>query len=137
MGVLLDSTVVIAAERAGKSPRQVIEELANLLGDADAALSVVTVIELAHGIERADSAQRRERRQRFLDELLSEMAVEPVTVPIAFRAGRIDGLLHAQGQRVALGDLLIGATALELGYAVATHNARHFDRIADLEVRTL
>jgi predicted nucleic acid-binding protein len=35
-----------------------------------------------------------------------------------------------------LPDLLIGATALELGYAVATHNSRHFELIPGLTVRT-
>jgi predicted nucleic acid-binding protein len=33
--------------------------------------------------------------------------------------------------------LLIGATALELGYAVATYNVRHFGMIPDLEVKQL
>lgn len=137
MGVLLDSTVLIAAERAGKNPREVIEEIAAALGDREATLSVVTVIELAHGIERANSAERRTTRQRFLDELLAEMLPEPVNVPIAFRAGKLDGSLQAKGTRVALGDLLIGATALELGYAVVTRNARHFRMIPNLAVEEL
>ena len=135
MGVVLDSSVLIAAEREGKNPRQVIEEIAAKLGDTEATLSVVTVTELAHGIERADSATRRTTRERFLQELLSEISVEPVTTPIAIRAGRIDGSLHAKGLRVALADLLIGATALELGYSVVTHNLRHFEVIPNLEVK--
>ena len=69
MGVLLDSTVLIAAERAGQNPRQVIEEIASALEDAEATLSVVTIIELAHGIERADSTQRRTLRERFVARL--------------------------------------------------------------------
>jgi predicted nucleic acid-binding protein len=42
------------------------------------------------------------------------MPVHPVTVPIALRAGQIDGQLQAAGTRVALADLLIGTTALVL-----------------------
>ena len=129
MGIVLDSTALIAAERAGKNPRGVIEEIAEALGDTEAALSVVTIIELAHGIERANTNERRTTRDRFLHELLAEITPEPVTVPIAFRAGKLDGSLQAVGTRIALGDLLIGATALELGYAVATHNVRHFQMI--------
>ena len=34
---------------------------------------------------------------------------------IAFRAGKIDGSLQASETRIALADLLTGATALELG----------------------
>jgi predicted nucleic acid-binding protein len=53
---------------------------------------------------------------------------------IALHAGKIDGNLQAKGTRIPLGDLLIGATALELGYSVATHNIRHFEAIPDLTV---
>ncbi len=137
MGIVLDSTVLIGAERAGKNPRAVIEEIAVALGDTEAALSVVTVLELAHGIERANTIERRTGRERFINELLTEITPEPVTVAIAFRAGRLDGSLQAAGTRVALGDLLIGATALELGYAVATHNVRHFRMIPGLMVKHL
>jgi predicted nucleic acid-binding protein len=137
VGVVLDSTILIGAERAGKNPRAVIEEIAIALGDTEAALSVVTVLELAHGIERADTIERQAVRERFINELLTEITPEPVTVAIAFRAGRLDGSLQATGTRVALGDLLIGATALELGYAVATHNVRHFQMIPGLVVEHL
>ena len=60
----------------------------------------------------------------------------PITVPIAFRAGKIDGSMRAKGLP-PLGDLLIGATALEIGYAVVTHNIRHFQMIPGLEVKQL
>ena len=67
----------------------------------------------------------------------SQFSVEPVTIPIALRAGKIDGSLQAKGMRIALGDLLIDATALELSYSVVTHNARHFEAISDLAVALL
>ena len=98
MGLVLDSTVIIAAERAGANPRKIIEDLVARHGDADAALSVVTVLELAHGIERANSDERRILRQHFLDELVDEIPVEPITIPVAVRAGRIAGALQATGQ---------------------------------------
>jgi hypothetical protein len=44
MGIVLDSTVLIAAERAGKNPRQVIKDVAARLGDMEATLSVLTRI---------------------------------------------------------------------------------------------
>jgi tRNA(fMet)-specific endonuclease VapC len=137
LGIVIDSTVVIAAERAGKNPRGMVEEIAAVWGDTEAILSVITVVELAHGIERADSAKRRITRERFIEELLNEIPVEPITVPIAFRAGKLDGSLQAMGLRIALGDLLIGTTALELGYAVLTHNVRHFLMMPGLTVMQL
>jgi predicted nucleic acid-binding protein len=72
-----------------------------------------------------------------MSELLNEIPVEPISVPIAFRAGKIDGSLQARGLKIPLGGLLIGATALELGFAVVTHNVRHFEKIPNLDVRTL
>jgi len=57
-----------------------------------------------------------------------------VTTKIAFRASRIDSSLQAQGLQVALADLLIGTTALQLGYSVLPHNVRHFKKIPDLDV---
>jgi predicted nucleic acid-binding protein len=137
VGIVLDSTVLIAAERAGQNPRGVIRELFGKVGDTEATLSIVSVVELAHGIERANSTARRIAREGFLNELLSEISVEPITLPIAPRAGKIDGSLQANGLTIALGDLLIGATALELGYSVATHNVRHYRLIPNLEVTEL
>jgi predicted nucleic acid-binding protein len=58
--------------------------------------------------------------------------VHPVTLDIARLAGRIEGQQEAKGIRVAFEDLLIGATAPHLGYAVATLNLRHFQNIPDL-----
>lgn len=131
---MLDSTAVVAAERQGKNARQLLEAVVGETGDEDVAVSVVTVLELAHGITRADTDERRKRRQRFLDDLLAGVPLQPVTVPIALRAGQIDGQSQAQGIRIPLSDLLIGASALELGYRVGTANLRHFQMIAGLSV---
>jgi hypothetical protein len=70
----------------------------------------------------------------FLDELLAGVPIQPVTVPIALRAGQIDGQSQAQGVRIPLSDLLLGASALEPGYGVGTANVRHFQRIPSLNV---
>lgn len=131
---MLDSTAAVAAERQGKNARQLLETVVLETGDEEIAVSVVTVLELAHGIARADTTERRDRRQRFLDELLGGVPIQPVTVPIALRAGQIDGRSQARGIRIPLSDLLIGTSALELGYGVGTANVRHFEQIPGLKV---
>jgi predicted nucleic acid-binding protein len=136
VGLILDSSVVITAERRGQTAYEMLEAIGKQAGDPEIAVSVVTVLELAHGIVRADTGARRAARQKFLDDLLIGMPVHAVTVPVALRAGQIDGQLQAAGTRVALADLLIGTTALVLGHAVATGNARHFAMIPGLVVRT-
>ena len=131
---MLDSTAAVAAERQGKNARQLLEAVALETGDEGIAVSVLTVLELAHGITRADTTERRERRQRFLDDLLIGVPIQPITVPIALCAGRIDGESQTKGVRIPLSDLLIGASALELGYSVGTANVRHFQLIPGLNV---
>jgi predicted nucleic acid-binding protein len=103
-------------------------------GNTDIAISVVTLIELAHGTARADTPERKAKRQQFIQELLTALPIHPVTVSLALRVGQIDGENQAQGVRLPLADLLIGATALELDYSVATSNLRHFQRIPGLSV---
>jgi predicted nucleic acid-binding protein len=134
---MLDSTAAVAAERSGKNAYQLLKAVALETGDEGIAISVLTVLELAHGITRADTVERRERRQQFLDDLLVGVPIQPITVPIALRAGQIDGQCQARGIRIPLSDLLVGASALELGYGVGTANVRHFQLIPGLNVITL
>ncbi|HEY6846762.1 MAG TPA: PIN domain-containing protein [Terracidiphilus sp.] len=137
MGLILDSSVLIAAERKGKNARNALAEIALRAAGEDVAVSVVTLIELTHGIVRSDTPERKAMRQQFLNELVDALPVHPVSVPIALRAGRIDGENAARGVRLALADLLIGVTALEHGYAVATVNLRHFQMIPGLKIVSL
>lgn len=134
MGLILDSSVLIAAERQGKNARQALAEVALRAAGEDVAVSVVSLIELAHGAARANTPQRKAARRQFLNELMAALPVHPVTVAVALRAGQTDGENAAQGVRVALSDLLIGVTALELGYRVATANVRHFQMVPGLEI---
>ena len=65
---------------------------------------------------------------------MTALPVHAVTVPVALRAGQIDGENTAQGGRVALSDLLIGVAPLELGYRVATANVRYFEMVPGLGI---
>ena len=137
MGLILDSSVLITAERQGQNARRMLTAISDAAGDREIAISVVTLIELAHGAARADTPQRRAKRQQFIQELLTALPIHPVTVPVALRTGQIDGENQARGVRLPLSDLLIGVTALELGYSVATANLRHFQMIPDLDIVSL
>lgn len=50
MGLVLDSSAAVAAERQGKDARQLLEDIVFRTGDDEIAVSVVTLLELAHGI---------------------------------------------------------------------------------------
>jgi predicted nucleic acid-binding protein len=134
MGLILDSNVIIAGERQGFTVRQILEHFKTVYGETEIGLSVVTVVELTHGIQRAKADDRRQRRQAFVDELIRDVPVHPVTVEMARLAGRIEGEQAEQGVSIAFEDLLIAATALHLGFGVVTGNVRHFQHIPGLTV---
>jgi predicted nucleic acid-binding protein len=134
MGLILDSTVLIAGERRGETVKQVIERIRAACGDVECALSVVSIVEFTHGIYRAKSDADRVRRTTFADELVRSMIVHPVSLAIAQLAGRIEGEQAAKGIAIEFEDLVIGATALHLGFDVATANVKHFQRIPGLNV---
>ena len=134
MGVILDSSVAIAAERRGDIVEQLIEQIVNRIGDQEAALSAIGLTELIHGIYRARTPEVRMRRESFLNELLADLTVYPYTKETALLAGKIDGEQQSQGVVIPFGDRLIGATALSLGYQVLTGNPRDFQRVPGLSV---
>jgi len=134
LGVVLDSSVLIAAERRKLTAAEAVESIQKRIGDVPLALSVVTIAEVGQGIYRANTAEIRERRRLFLDELKATVPIYPVTEATAEIVARVGGEQAAKGITVALGDLMIGACALELGYSIGTSNARDFQRISGLSV---
>src|SRR5208282_3060153 len=126
MGVILDSSILIAGERAKESVAEVLERVEAVCGKTAAALT--------HGIYRARTDADRKRRETFVEELFQAVAVHPLTLEVARLAGRIHGEQMGQGISIDFPDLIIGATALHLGFDVVTLNVRHFQLIPGLSV---
>jgi len=137
MGLILDSGVVIAGERAGLSAADLLASLRARIGAEPVALATVSVIELEHGIWRAKDPLQAARRQQFFNDLFGAVPTYPLTFDIARRAARIDGEAKQKGITIPFQDLVIGVTALQFGYGVATTNVRHFQIIPNLTVRQL
>jgi predicted nucleic acid-binding protein len=134
MGIILDSSAVIAGERRGQTATDVLINLRAKVGAQPIALSTVSVIELEHGIWRAKDAAQAQCRQKFFEDLFAAVPTYPLTFGIARRAARIDGESRRTGIVIPFQDLVIGVTALEFDYAVATLNPRHFRLIPGLTV---
>ena len=132
--MILDSSILIAAERAGRTVRHILSDVRAGQGEIDIGLSVVTIAELLHGAYRAGSEARRRERLEFIEELCRDVPLYPVTLEVVRLVGKIEGQEEAKGVRVSFEDLLIGATALHLGYSVITHNVRHFRLIPGLSI---
>jgi len=137
MGVILDSSILIAGERRKDSVAAILERVEAACGQTAAALSAVTAVELTHGIYRAKADTDRLRRQAFVEEIFRTVTVYPLTLEVALLAGRIHGEQMGQGNSIDFPDLLIGATALHLGFDLVTLNVKHFRAIPGLKVITL
>lgn len=133
MGVILDSSEIIALERN----RGMVENLVAGRHDEPFGISVVTVAELLHGVERADSETRKIRRQAFVEKVIEMIPVFAFDVGVARIYARIWASLVQRGFTVGSHDLIIAATAISLDYTVITANRRDFEKIEGLllEVR--
>lgn len=134
LGVVLDSSIVITAERQHLPVPHLVESIETALGDIEVSLSPVTVAELVHGIYRAKTPEASQRRSEYIEELVSLLPVHPVTIQTARIVGQIEGQEAAKGNVLPFNDLLIAAAAIEQGYAVLTENTRHFERIPGLNM---
>jgi len=82
-GVVLDSSIIIAAERRGQTVLQILEGVRASEGDTEVGVSVVTIAELVHGAYRAKTTARQERRLEFIERFTSDVPVHPVSLDIA------------------------------------------------------
>ena len=137
LGLVLDSSVLIAAERRKLTPAQIIEDVVRTAGAVPIILSSLTVAEIGHGIYRANKPEIRDRRRAFLDELKATIPIHPITEATAEIIARVGGEQAVKGINLPFIDLIIAACALELGYAIGTDNTRDFNRIPDLKVISL
>lgn len=92
------------------------------------------MIELEHGLHRAQAAEQARTRREYLDNVCATVPVEPSTREMAQLAAKIEAETRQLGRTTPFAELLIGATALHFGYAVGTRNLRHFQMVPNLAV---
>lgn len=137
MGIVLDSSVLIVAEREAKPVSSLLAELQQHHGENEIVLSSITVVELEHGLHRAQTLEQAQKRRDYLDEVFAAIPVESFKREMAQIAAKVDADGRRGGKVIPFADLLIGATALHHGYAVGTRNLRHFQMIPNLTVVSL
>ena len=130
MGVVLDTSVLVAAERRAVR----FEALLESLGEESVAVAAITASELLHGCHRASDPGVRARRAAFVDALLDALPVLPFGLPEARRHAELWAELARTGSVIGPHDLLIAATALAHGHALATVNQREFSRVPGLRL---
>lgn len=92
-------------------------------------ISVVTAGELhVWALRRRAPAHRLQQVQ----DLLRQVLVLEVTLPVAQKYGEVQAALLDAGTRAPEMDLLIAVTALVHGLTLVTHNTRHFTNVPGL-----
>ena len=133
MATLIDSSVLIAAERG----QLALDDIAARLADQSLAISAVTASELLHGIHRASTDAQRAGRQAFVEGLLARLPVIPFDLTVARVHASLWADLATRGVAVGERDLMIAATAIARDYAVASRDQRSFPKIPGLRVELL
>ncbi len=128
-GVLLDSSVIIAAERGR------LELGAITAGRLDLTyLSVITASELLHGVHLADSPRRQMARSAFVEAVLAAFPIVEIDLPASRVHAKLWSELRATGRLIGAHDLWIASVAIANSLAVMTTNAAEFKRVPGLSV---
>ena len=130
MGVIFDTSEIITLERN----RQKIEEIIQGREDEFFGIRVITVAELLHGVERANTETRKIKRQAFVEKVIEFFPVHNFDVTIARIYARIWATIEKKNLTVGAHDLIIAATAISLNYTIVTSNIRDYKKIEGLKV---
>lgn len=130
MGVVIDTSVLIAAERQdidfNKWQRY-----------ESAYISSITVTELLIGVHRAKSSKIRVKRSAFVEHVIGSISNLPFAEEEARVYAEILSDLSKKGITLGTHDMIIGATAIANGYPVLTINEKDFKRIPGVEVLSI
>lgn len=130
MGILIDSSILIHFERAGKD----ISTYVKGREDEDAFLSVISASELLHGVHRAADRRKKAKRLAFVEGVLAAFPVLPVDLAVARSHAQLWADLAQQGKMIGVHDSWLAATCLAHGLCLATGNLREFERVPGLDV---
>jgi len=116
MRVLLDSNILIGV-------------LNGLIDWDSSSASDLTFVSTMSVMEVFAFSGLSEQEKKTIDLMLGNVILTPVSYSIAKRAGEL-----ARTRRIGKADLLIAATALELGLPLMTRNVKDFKKIPGLKL---
>lgn len=135
MGLVIDTSALVALERGGEDWPQLLASI----GSEEAAVPAIVYAELLVGVALAGSARRAAVRREKIESLIAVVGIVEFGAGIAARWAELFALLSRRGEMIPANDLAVAATALYLGYGVLVGQAdeAHFRRIPDLRVEKL
>jgi predicted nucleic acid-binding protein len=130
MGLVIDTSALVAVERAGAEWERVLAEVA----DEPAVVPAIVHAELLVGVYLADTEVRADNRRRRIEALVARCPVVEFDRSIAARWAELFADLSRNGRMIPANDLAVAATAvqLEFGVLVGPKDEGHYRRISTL-----
>jgi predicted nucleic acid-binding protein len=130
MGLIFDTSVLIAIERRSSAVESLIKEREG----EPFGISVISVSELLYGVHRADTEKRRLKRESYAERIIETFPVYPFDLNASRIYARIWATLAKRGITIGAHDLMIASTAISLGFSVLTSDTRDYEKIKGLKV---
>jgi tRNA(fMet)-specific endonuclease VapC len=124
---MLDTNIIsdLIRNPQGKAAKRIAK-----VGENNVFTSIIVAAELRYGCAKSGS----ERLLKAVEDLLGEIDVPPLDVPVDAEYGGIRAELEATGRPIGGNDLLIAAHAYATGATIVTANTDEFKRIRGLKV---
>ena len=127
--MILDTSFLIDVMNADDAALETVDEIED--DGLEQHVPAMTLQELFIGVGASDLPERERHKIEYVVE---SRPILPTTEEVARKAGRIDGTLRRQGERIDVGDATIGATGVVHDEPVVTGNPNRFEQIPGLEV---
>lgn len=135
MGLVIDTSALAAAERAGSGWADALRVIA----DESVVIPAIVYAELVVGVELAETPRRAAARRAKIAELVARVPLVEFGREIAEAWGELFALLSKRGALIPANDLAVAATALSLDFGVLAgpRDEQHFRRVPELRVELL
>jgi predicted nucleic acid-binding protein len=130
MGVVIDSDILIELEKGRVS----VEDIISKREDEEFFISVISVSELLHGVNRAKAPQTRMKRSSFVEGVIAAFPTLQIDQQTARMHSKIFSELIEKGKKPDLHDSWIAASCIAYGFTLITSNKRHFEVFPGLKL---
>jgi len=128
MKYLIDTCII--SELVAKHPNPKVVEFVDSLDSGDVYLSVITIGEIAKGVEKLPKSKRKQELHSWLKEDLMvrfDGRIIPLDTDILMEWGILIARLESTGITLPAIDSLIAATTLTYKLTLVTRNVNDFD----------
>ena len=132
MGLVVDTSALVALERTTEEWTQLVEEH----GAEPLAVPAIVYAEVMVGVHLADTPERAATRRARIDALIDRVPIIEFDRSIGDIWSRVFAQLWRAGTRVPANALAVAATALHLDYGVLVgpDDEKHLRLVPDLRV---